>query len=119
MELAGVLLRYELPIESSWSDVLDHLCGKDQRLNLAVAMQRTRGDWSEGPYRVSNALGNFRIETNEDKDIAADVATCLYDFSDGRVFRDTTWNYTRLFASVTDQQLAADCQKAMQHAGDE
>jgi hypothetical protein len=119
MELAAMLLRYELPIESSWSDVLDHLCDKDQRLNLAVAMQRTRGDWSEGPYRVDGALGSFKIETTEDKDIAADIVSCLHDFEDGRVFRDTTWNYDRLFASITDQQLVEDCQKAIQHAGDD
>lgn len=117
MELAALLLRYELPIESDWSDVLEHLCTKDQRLDLAVAMQQTRGDWSDGPYRVEGALGRFKIETTEDKDIATDIVSCLHDFEDGRVFRDTTWNYTRLFASLADQQLVADCQKAMQHAG--
>lgn len=119
MELAAVLLRYELPLESSWSDVLDALCEKDQRLDLAVAMQRTRGDWSEGPYRVKNALDRFQIETTEDKDIANDVLSCLDDFEDGRVFRDTNWNYGRLFASVKDEVLAADVQKALQHSGDE
>lgn len=35
-----MLLRYQLPIESTWSDVLDHLRGKHQRLGLAVAMPR-------------------------------------------------------------------------------
>jgi len=119
MELAAVLLRYALPIDSSWSDVLDALCAKDQRLDLAVAMQRTRGDWSEGPYRVRNALDRFQIETTEDKDIANDVLSCLEDFEDGRVFRDTSWNYGRLFASVKDEVLAADVQKALQHSGDE
>jgi hypothetical protein len=116
MELATMLLRYELPIESDWSDVLEHLRGKDQRLDLAVAMSQTRGDWSEGPYRVRDALDRFQIETTEDKNIANDVLSCLEDFNDGRVFRDTTWSYDALFASVKDQQLAADCQKAM-HAG--
>lgn len=119
MELATVLLRYELPLESSWSDVLDALCEKDQRLDLAVAMQRTRGDWSEGPYRVKNALDRFQIETTEDKDIANDVLSCLDNFEDGRVFRDTSWSYSRLFASVKDETLSADVQKALQHSGDE
>lgn len=119
MELAGVLLRYELPLESSWDDVLEHLRGKNQRLDLAVAMQQTRGDWSEGAYRVSGALGRFQIETTEDKDIANDVLSCMEDFCDGRVFRDTTWNYDRLFASVEDDQLRIDCQRAAQLAGDE
>ena len=113
MELAGMLLRYELPIESSWDDVLDHLRKKDQRLDLAVAMEQTRGDWSEGPYRVSGALDRFTIHTDEDKAIANDVASCLYDFEDGRVFRDTTWSYSALYASITDAALLADAQKAM------
>lgn len=119
MELVAILLRYELPLESSWSDVLDALREKDQRLDLAVAMQRTRGDWSEGPYRVKNALDRFQIETTEDKDIANDVLSCLEDFEDGRVFRDTNWSYDRLFASVKDETLSADVQKALQHSGDE
>jgi hypothetical protein len=117
MELAGMLLRYSLPIESSWSDVLEHLRGKDQRLDLAVAMSHTRGDWSDGAYRVRDALGRFTITTNEDKDIAADVAGCLIEFEDGRCFRDCSWNYGRLFASVQDQQLATDVQTAMNRAG--
>lgn len=116
MELASMLLRYELPIESDWSDVIEHLCSKEQRLDLAVSMQHTRNDWSDGPYRVSNALGRFKIETTEDKDIASDVASCLYDFEDGRVFRDTTWSYEALFASIADQQLVSDCRKALEHS---
>lgn len=117
MELAAMLLRYELPIDSSWSDVLEALRGRDQRLDLAVAMSQTRGDWSEGAYRVSAALGRFKIETTEDKDIATDILSCLEDFEDGRVFRDTTWNYSVLFAGAADQQLSADVQKAMANAG--
>ncbi|BEP44089.1 hypothetical protein [Variovorax sp. V15] len=119
MELAAMLLRYQLPLESTWSDVLDALRAKDQRLNLAAAMQLTRGDWSEGPYRVRNALDAFQIETTEDKDIANDVLSCLDGFEDGRVFRDTSWSYGRLFAEASDQQLSGDVQKALQHAGDE
>ena len=118
MELAALLLRYELPIESSWEDVLDALRKKNQRLDLAVAMRQTRGDWSEGPYRVRDALDRFTVETTEDKDIANDVLDCLRDFEDGRVFRDTTWNYDRLFASVEDEVLRADCLKALERQSD-
>lgn len=117
MELAAMLLRYELPIDSSWSDVLEALRGRDQRLDLAVAMSQTRSDWSEGAYRVSAALGRFKIDSTEDKDIATDILSCLEDFEDGRVFRDTTWNYGLLFAGAADQQLSADVQKAMANAG--
>lgn len=113
MELASMLIKYSLSIESTWDDVLEHLRGKDQRLDLAVAMEQTRGDWSDGPYRVRDALGRFTINTDEDKEIAADVAECLYDFSDGRVFRDTAWSYSAIYASITDQQLVSDCNTAM------
>ena len=118
MELAAVLLRYSLPIESTWRDVLQALAEKNQRLALAIAMQQTRGDWSEGPWRVRDALNGFQIETTEDKDIANDVLSCLDDFCDGRVFRDTTWSYDALFASITDQQLVADARLALNHSND-
>ncbi len=114
MELAAILVRYELPLESEWDDVLEHLRGKDQRLDLAVAMHQTRCDWSEGPDRVECALGRFKVETEEDKDIEKDILGCLENFEDGRVFRDATWSYNALFASVGDKQLAADCQTAME-----
>jgi len=113
MELAAILLRYQLPIESSWGDVLENLRARDQRLDLAVGMAQTRGDWSEGPYRVRSAFDRFTIHTTEDKAIANDVLSCLEDFEDGRVFRDTTWSYSRLFAEAADQQLSQDVQTAM------
>ncbi|HDS1221712.1 TPA: hypothetical protein QEF96_000375 [Stenotrophomonas maltophilia] len=116
MALAAMLLRYDLPIDASWEDVLEALRGRDKRLDLAVAMRQTRGDWSEGPYRVRHALDRFSVETDEDKAIANDVLDCLRDFDDGRVFRDTTWNYDVLFASVADQQLSADVQTALDNA---
>lgn len=116
MELAAILLRYELPIESDWPEVLEALCAKNQRLDLAVSMKATRMDWSDGPYRVRHSLDRFTIESTEDKDIANDVLECLADFEDGRVFRDTTWNYDRLFASVEDETLRADCAKAFERS---
>ncbi|QNB08391.1 DUF1631 domain-containing protein [Herbaspirillum frisingense] len=118
MALAAILLRYELPLESTWSDVLDHLRTKDQRLDLAIAMRDTRGDWSEGAYRVKNALQRFTIHTNEDKDIAADVAAHLVEFEDGRVFRDCEWNYDRLLGTVVDRQLVADAEIARKNLED-
>lgn len=116
MALATVLLRYGLPIESTWGDVLAELRKRDQRLDLAVAMSQTRGDWSEGPYRVRDAVDRFRINTDEDKAIINDVIDGLTDFCDGRVFRDCTWNYDRLFRSVEDLQLSADVQLAMENS---
>ena len=118
MELAAILLRYGMPLESTWRDVLDVLAGKHQRIALAIAMQQTRMDWNEGPWRVRDAIGAFQIETTEDKDIANDVLACLEGFDDGRVFRDTTWSYDALFASVTEPNLSADAQLALQRNSD-
>lgn len=105
--------RYELPLESEWDDLLDNLRGRDQRLDLAIAMQDVRNDWNEGCGAVESALARFTIRNDEDKDIANDVLGCTHDFEDGRVFRDTVWSYDRLFASVQDRQLVADAEMAL------
>lgn len=105
--------RYDIPLETEWREVLDLLRQRDQRLDLAIAMQDVRGDWNEGCGAVEYALSRFTIRNDEDKDIANDVLGCTHDFEDGRVFRDTTWNYSRLFASVQDKQLLADVEVAL------
>lgn len=118
IELATIILRYGLDVDSDWPDVLEALCAKDQRLDLAVAGYQTRCGWSEGYYRVQAAFDRFHIETDEDKEIAGDIASCLASEgdSDGRVFRDTTWSYDRLFASVSDQQLVTDAKLALERS---
>jgi len=112
LELAEIILRYGLDRDSEWSDVLGALRERDQRLDLAVAMLKTRGDWSDGYYRVSGALNRFKVQTPEDAEIQTDILACFNDDIDGRVFRDTAWNYGRLFAAAADQQLSADIQRA-------
>lgn len=116
LELAEIILRYDLDRDAEWADVLGALRERDQRLDLAVAMQQTRGDWSEGYYRVSDALSRFTVKTPEDAEIQTDILSCFNEDIDGRVFRDTEWNYTRLFSTASDQQLAADIQKAAANA---
>lgn len=116
LELAEIILRYGLDRDAEWSDVLDALRKRDQRLDLAVAMQQTRCDWSEGAYRVSSAFGRFTIENDEDKEIANCIASILAEFEDGREFRDCEWSYDRLFSSASDQQLATDIQTAMERS---
>lgn len=116
VELARLVVRYELPEDSDWSDVLEALRGKDQRIDLALAMMDVRSDWSEGPDKVEYALDRFTVETDEDKAIANCVLGGLRDFCDGRVFRDCSWNYDRLMSSVGDQRLAADAMTAYNRA---
>lgn len=112
MELATLLTRYELDIMSSWSDVVEALRGKNKYLDLAAAGQAVRNDWSEGPGQVEYAIERFTIENVQDQDIYDDIQSCLEDFEDGRVFRDTKWNYSALFGLVEDAQLLADYELA-------
>ncbi len=114
VELAEIILRYGMDRESDWEDVLEALCEKHQRADLAVAMMNVRHDWSEGPDQVSSAIDRFTIETNEDKDIANSVMSNLGDGwdGDGRCFRDCDWNFDRIIGSIQDQQLAADVMTA-------
>ena len=109
IELAGLILRYSAPEDTDWDGMLELLRSKDQYLDLAIAGQETRGDWSDGFYRVSEALQRFKLKDERDKEIAADLLGCMGS-EDGRVFRDTQWNYGELYALVSDQQLAKDAQ---------
>lgn len=109
MALATLIVRYGLAEDADWSDVLEVIRSRDQYLDLAIAGQQTRGDWSEGFYRVESALGRFRIKDDRDKEIAADICGCLSS-EDGRIFRDTRWSYDALFEIVADKQLIEDAQ---------
>ncbi|UEM08624.1 hypothetical protein J4G43_028105 [Bradyrhizobium barranii subsp. barranii] len=120
IEFAKIILRYGMKDDAEWSDVLKELRGRDKRLDLALAMEDTRGDWSEGFYRVRYAIDRFKLETDQDKEILADILPLLSgDEEDGRVFRDTTWNYNALYQLVEDKQLVTDARLARQKANRE
>lgn len=111
MELATILVRYGFaPDADDWT-ILKDLRDKDKYLDLAVAMENVRGDWNDGCDQVADALSRFPIVDGPDPIIAADVASAVVRFSecqDGRVFRDTTYSYERLYSMVGDQQLVSD-----------
>lgn len=120
IELATIILRYGLDLHSDWPEVLDSLREKNQRLDLAVAMMDTRGDWNDGPYKVSNALRRFVAVTDEDKSIQLSIGGHCDDWcGDGRIFRDCAWNYDRLAQSVHDEQLVKDVLLARERLGDQ
>ena len=112
LDLARMILRYGAPDDSDWCSMLDLLRGRNKYLDLALACEATRGDWSEGFYRVSDALRSFTVEDERDKDIVADLYDCM-DSDDGRIFRDTRWNYSELYKLVGDDQLVADAQMCL------
>lgn len=116
LDLVRLIDRYGLKLEADWSDVLEAIRKKDKYLDLAVAGIQTRGDWSEGFWRVENALGRFKIETDTDKEIAAALCGCLgNDDRDGRIFRDIKWNYDAILKLVQNKSLVEDAMKAMEH----
>ena len=113
MKLAAIIGRYGLDILTDWEGVEYELRKRDRLLNLAMAMEETRGDWSEGCYRVRNAL--FVPSNEQEEAIIKDVAPLCEDFEDGRCFRDCTWSYSAIYPIVADQQLVADAKEAASH----
>jgi hypothetical protein len=113
---ASLTVKLGLPFDTESIDVLHHILEKSKLLRLAHAMRQTRNDWSDGPYRVETAL--FSSEDPTEKEINADVASYLSDFEDGRVFRDCTWNYDRIFSLIaeTDADLISDYNQACEAA---
>lgn len=120
--LVAIKVRHGMPDETDWPDALGLLCKKCKYLDLAVAGLQTRGDWSDGFYRVEAALKRFTIESDQDKDIAADLTGCLRRGEDGdrdgRIFRDTEWSYDKLWTLVTDGQLLHDARTCLENVRD-
>lgn len=94
------------PLESSADDIETAIRSKCKYLNLAVAMMDTRGDWSDGCYRVESALGEFVESLPVDEDIAANVQSQCDNFDDGRQFRDCEWSYDRLMGELADKEAS-------------
>lgn len=110
LELLDLCRRYGFDPGTDYEEALDRLTAANGRLDLAVAMMRVRGGWSEGCDAVESAYGRFKPETDQDKDIAASVSDAIDDFGycgDGCIFRDCVWSYGDILATL-DKQLAAD-----------
>jgi hypothetical protein len=88
------------PLTTTSDDLLENLLSRCKYLRLAYAGQATRGDWSDGPWRVSNALSKFEVITKLDEDIHKEYSEILQEFEDGRSFRDCEYNYDVLFDMV-------------------
>lgn len=112
--LAKMQVKYSLDETAGVETVLSTILSKDKYLDLAHAMMETRNDWSDGFYRVEDALGRFSVVTDEDHRIYECVNLLTEDDYDvdGRVFRDCAWNYDVLFGLVLDKGLLEDYNKA-------
>jgi len=95
------------PLATDVGDLEDAIRSKCKYLDLAVAGMETRGDWSDGCWRVERVLGEFKVVTPEDKAIHEDWWSECNDFHDGRQFRDCTWNYDRIMSELADSTAVA------------
>jgi hypothetical protein len=115
LKLLRLIIKYELPDDSTKYDILSHIRSKDKYLNLAIAMENVRVDWNDGCGEVEDALAEFlsHIESNTDNEILVSVENAIERFDDdqdGRYFRDCEWNYSSLYTLVKDADLIDDSQ---------
>lgn len=97
-----------LGLDSKEQDIYslkEELTQRCKYLDLSTAMLDTRNDWNDGAYRVEHALNRFKVVTDDDKKIYAELRDILDDFEDGRAFRDCKWNYD-VVGSLGDKKIA-------------
>ena len=99
------------PVKTAESDLRDLLLSKNKYLRLAYYLERNRNDWNEGPDFAETGLSGFKIETADDQLIYDNIQGFITDWDgDGRVFRDCTWSYSRLYAEFVPAELMTDFQ---------
>lgn len=101
---ARLQVKYKLTEDSDWDEVLEALDKKDKYFMLARAMNDVRNDWNDGFGRVEWAISRFDVETEEDKEIEAEINQILEsEEDDGRIFRDCAYNYSELYAKANPE----------------
>lgn len=103
--------------EQSPYDIERHILSQDKYLDLAWSMEQTRGDWSEGFWRVEEALEHFEITTPLDTVIYNELSEIMSsDESDGRVFRDIAHDYDFIYQLVENKELEADLRRISEYS---
>lgn len=114
------LLRAKYTPDNPHSDahtLREEILKKDKYLQLAYWLERNRGDWSGGYNHANAGLDGFEVDADNETDVAihADIQACIesgYEGGiDGRIFRDTTWNYSVLYGMVEDEVLLSDLEQ--------
>jgi predicted Zn-ribbon and HTH transcriptional regulator len=94
--------------EDELFEVISALEAKDKYLKLATAMFQCRNcgyDYYDAVVRAVNAM---TFDKPVDRDIWTDLTEAIERWDgDGRIFRDTTWNYEKLF-ELADKSLVTD-----------
>lgn len=111
-EMAGLRAKYTPDdYDSDIDEIREVLLGRDKYLHLAYWLERNRGDWNDGYYCAERGLSGFEVETEIDQLIEDDIQECIDsagDGVDGRIFRDTTYDYGTLYGMVEDGVLLSD-----------
>lgn len=103
--------RYCLTENDSEHDLLEVILSKDKYLKLGHFLLKNREDCNDGYSYAECGLNGFNIESEEDKLIVADIQNCIDNWDgDGRIFRDTEYNYDHCFSLIKDEQLYKDYQ---------
>lgn len=93
-------------------EIQSQLEAKNKYLALAMGGLRNRQSWVDGYSHAESAFNSFETVSETDKEIVADWQKIFDMYAegevDGRYFRDTEWNYNRLFELVEDAQLVKD-----------
>lgn len=110
LKFARLLVKYNLPDDTTPQELLRHLLEKNRYLFLAHYLYMNRCDWSDGCLYAEEGLDFFREHMDENNPVDAAIYGEISEYvdnwsdhGDGRVFRDCEWNYDRLYGMVKEQ----------------
>lgn len=109
--LAMLATKYNEDLDADADDILTRIINECKYLHLAHWLEMNRGDWTNGYDYAETGLSGFNVESEQDQEIYDDINECIESGDDGdidgRIFRDTKWNYSVLFGMV-DEKLMDD-----------
>ena len=117
-EIGMLAARYGLNVMAAdKNDVMEAILAADKYLALAHAFYGIRYDYNDSPHkRGRRALDRFTVETDMDRQIMDHWLETIQHQeengeSDGRIYRDSDWNYETLYGLVKNAELLADYQR--------
>lgn len=117
-----MVAKYQMDADSGIWSVRERILQENKYLRLAHYLQLNRGDWSDGCDYARSGLAGFTVESDMDREIESELRGFCSDWDgDGHIFRDCTWNYTRLFEMAEKQapELIADYRKLQEFSPQE
>jgi len=104
--IAYIALKYNCKPDANAEEVFQTILKKDKYIALALGLERNHGDWSDNYSYAKDALVEFSVENKDDTAIVKDISLCIQEWDgDGRIFRDTLWNYDRIYTLANEEVL--------------